>query len=110
MGVNFLNERVLIRKRVPTEISLESSIKCFNLLNKLCVIVLLSFSGSLNNGPCLTRPTFIELNPNELHYYLFMIILDRYNGIYNTLDDLSSIICVTNKTKNVNLNLFNMIT
>ena len=39
-----------------------------------------------------------------------MIVLDRYNGIYNTLDDLSSKICVTNKTKNVNLNLFNMIT
>ena len=36
--------------------------------------------------------------------------LGRCNGSCNTLDDLSSRICCLNKTKNVNLNAFNMIT
>ena len=46
-------------------------------------IALLSFSRSiatkcvsLNNEPCITRSTFIDLNPVELDYYLSMIGLD----------------------------------
>ena len=80
-------------------------------------IALLCFSGSLatkcislNNEPCLTRSTFIDLNPTELHYYPFMVSLDRCNGSCNTIVDPSARICVLNKTENVNLNAFNMIT
>ena len=42
---------------------------------------------SLNNKPCLARPTFIDLNSDQLLYYPFVVILDRYDGICNTLDD-----------------------
>ena len=39
---------------------------------------------SLNNQPCMTRPTLIYLNPDEynhgLGYYKFMVNLDRCNG------------------------------
>ena len=52
----------------------------------------------------------IDLNPDELNYYPFVLSLARYNGSYNTLDDLSSRICASNKTEDVNLNVFNMIT
>ena len=42
----------------------------------------------------MTRPTFIDLNPDEcnqvLCYYPFMVNLDRCNGSCNTLDDLCS--------------------
>ena len=45
-------------------------------------IALLSFSGSLafkcmslNNEPCMTRPTLIDLNSAELSYYILMISL-----------------------------------
>ena len=38
-----------------------------------------------------------------------MVSLDRRNGSCNTLDDLSSRICVPNK-EDVNSNVFNMIT
>ena len=38
---------------------------------------------SLNNQQCKTRPTLINLNPNEcnqgLHYYPFMVNSDRFN-------------------------------
>ena len=36
--------------------------------------------------------------------------LDRYGGSCNAVDDTSIRICVLNKTEDVNLNVFNMIT
>ena len=46
------------------------------------------------NKPCLARPTIINLNPNELCYYQFMINLDN---IRNALGDFSDRICVSIK-------------
>ena len=45
---------------------------------------------SLNNEPCMIRPTLIDLNPVELNYYSFMISLDECNGSYNSDNDLST--------------------
>ena len=45
-----------------------------------------------------------------LSYDYFMIILDRYYGSCKTFYDSSGRICVPNKAKDVNLNVFNMIT
>ena len=57
---------------------------------------------------------FINLHSNEysqeLHYYPFTVKLDKYVGSCNTLNDLSNKVCVTNKTKDLNLNLLNMVT
>ena len=39
-----------------------------------------------------------------------MVNIERCGGSANTLDDLSSGICAPNKTEDVNLNVFNMIT
>ena len=30
----------------------------------------------INNEPCLARPALVDLNPNELSSYLFMVNLD----------------------------------
>ena len=69
---------------------------------------------SLNNQLCITRPTLIDLNSDEynqgLRYYSFIINLNRCNGSCNTLDKPSSRMCIANKTKDINLNVFNMIT
>ena len=68
----------------------------------------------LNNQQWKTQPTLINLHPNEYsrgsHYYPFVVSLDRCAGICNTLDDLSNRVCVSNKAKNLNLSVFNMIT
>ena len=48
---------------------------------------------SLNNKPCITIPTLIDLNPAELNYYPFMISLDKCSGSCNAVDDLSTTIC-----------------
>ena len=62
----------------------------------------------------MTQPTLINLHPNEytqgLRYYPFAVNLGKCSGNCNTFDDLSNRVCVSNKTKNLNLNVFNIIT
>ena len=56
----------------------------------------------------------INLHPNEysqeLHYYPFAVKLDRCAGSCNNINDISNKLCVPNKTENLNLSAFNMIT
>ena len=47
---------------------------------------------------------------HELRYYPFVVDLDRCNESCDTLDYPSGRVCITNKTKDANLNVFNMIT
>ena len=47
----------------------------------------------------------------QLHYYPFLVKFDRYFESCNTLNNLSTKICVPNKTEDLNLSsMFNMIT
>ena len=59
-------------------------------------------------------PFLFNLHPNEyskeFHYYLFAVKLDRCAGTCNTLNDLSNKVCVPNKTEDLDLSMFNMIT
>ena len=68
-------------------------------------VALLTFSESLatkclslNNEPCMVRPTLIDLNPIEINYYPFMISLDKCNGSCNAADDLSIKLFVPSET------------
>ena len=69
---------------------------------------------SLNNQKYEIQTTIISLHPNEyseeFHYYPFVIKLDRCVRSCNTLNDLSNKVCVPNKTEDLNLSVFNMIT
>ena len=62
----------------------------------------------------MTQTILINLRPNEfaqgLHYYLFAVNLDICVGSCNTLYDLSNRVYVPNKTEDINLKVFNMIT
>ena len=85
-------------------------------LIKQVFIALLNFSGSLateyvslNNKPCMTRPTVINLNPVELNYYPFMINLDKCGESCNAVDGLSTTIYGLSKTKDIDVKVFNMI-
>ena len=58
------------------------------------VLVLLGFGGSstakyvtMNNQPCIVRPTLIDLNPDEVYYYTFIISLDKCGGSCNISED-----------------------
>ena len=65
---------------------------------------------SLYNEPCMVRSAFIDLNPVEFNYYPFIISLDKCSASFNSVDVLSTKICVPSKTKNVNVKVFNMLT
>ena len=69
---------------------------------------------SEHNQQCMIEPIIINLHPNEytqgLSHYSYVVNLDRCMGSCNTLYGLSNRICVLNKTENLNLNAFNMIT
>ena len=60
------------------------------------------------------QPTLFILNPSEcnqeFHYYPILIKLDRYTGSCNTINGLSNKVCSPNKTEDLNLSVFNMIT
>ena len=62
----------------------------------------------------MTQPALINSHPNEcsqeFHYYPFAIKLDRCVGGCNILNDLSNNVCISNKTEDLNLSVFNMIT
>ena len=62
----------------------------------------------------MISPILVGLNPDKytqvLCYCPFMVILDRCNVICSTLDHPSVKKCVTNKTEDVYLSVFNMIT
>ena len=68
----------------------------------------------VSNEKCEIQPTFVNLHPNEysqtFHYYPFTIKLDKYVGSCNTLNDLPKKVCVPNKTEDLNLIVFNIIT
>ena len=92
------------------------------LIKKMFIVLLASMVSvsnhtkfvSLNNQKCMTEPTLIDLDLNEysqgLRYYQFAVNLDRCVGNSNTLTDLSNRVCVPNKTEDLNLSVFNMIT
>ena len=61
----------------------------------------------LNNQPCLTGLTLIDLNSSKLSFYLFVVSLDKS---CNTVDDLSDRIYLPIKTKNLNVKVFNFAT
>ena len=68
----------------------------------------------LSNQKCMTQLSVIHLHYNEdtqeLHHYPFAVKLDRCVGSCNTLNDWSNKVCVPNKTEDLNLSVFNMIT
>ena len=64
---------------------------------------------SMNNQPCTPRLSLIDLNPDELPYYPFMVSLDMCAGSCSTVEGPFGRICVPNKIEDVNLNIFDII-
>ena len=63
----------------------------------------------------MARTTLIGLNPDEYNnegwsYYPFMVKLNRYNENSSTFNDPSGRACVAHKTKDIILNVFNILT
>ena len=64
------------------------------------MLVLLGFGRSLAtecvsmiNQPCMVRLSLVYLNPNEIHYYPFVISLETCDRSRNTDQNVFSRIC-----------------
>ena len=69
---------------------------------------------SLNSEPYIARKILIDLNSDEhnrgMCYYSFMGFVDTCSKSCNTFDNPSNRIRVPNKTEDVKLNVFKMMT
>ena len=69
---------------------------------------------SLRNRKCMTQPILINLHPNEysqeFHYYPLAVKSNGCIWSCNTLNNLSNKLCVPNKTGDLNLSVFIMVT
>ena len=66
-------------------------------------------SVSVNNQQCMVEQRLINLNLDEIHYYSFIISMNKCDGTCNTAEDPFGRICVLYKMKDVNMKVFNMI-
>ena len=67
---------------------------------------------SFTNQKCMAQPTINNLYPNEytqgLHYYPFVVNLDRCVRKCNTLNGWCNKLCVPHKTEDLNLIVFDI--
>lgn len=57
---------------------------------------------SLDNRTCLARRTGIDLNPDKLRDYPYMVNLGSCCRSCNAVDNLSDRLCIQNKTEDSN--------
>ena len=83
------------------------------------ILLLASIDNAYNHTKCVSLSNQkceiqINLNPNKycqvLHYYLFVVKLNRYVGSCITLNDLSNKVYVLNKARYLKIHVFNMVT
>ena len=94
----------------------------FGFIKKIFIVLFSSIVNASNHTSCVSLSnqkykihcTIINLHPHkfnpELHYYQFVIKLDKCAGSSNTLNDLPNRVCVSNKIEDLNIHVFNMIT
>ena len=94
----------------------------FGLIKNIFIGLLTGLVNGSNHAKCvllknqkyMIQHTLVNLRPNEysqqFHYYPFAVKLDRFVGSFNTLSDLSNKVYIPNKTEDLNLSVFNMIT
>ena len=94
----------------------------FGIIKKMFIVLLTSIANDSYHTKCVSlsnqkreiQPTLINLHPNEynqeLHYYPFAVKLDKCVGSCNTFNDLLNKTCVPNKSEDLNIYVFNIIT
>ena len=62
----------------------------------------------MNNQEFKVIPQIINVNSNELVFYPFSIKTSKWSGGCSNINDPSSKICVPDVIKNLNVNVFNL--
>ena len=64
---------------------------------------------SIVNQKCMRRPKILDVNEGigEALFYPYNVLVNKYSGSCNTLDNPMSKICVPKIVKNVNMQVYN---
>ena len=82
------------------------------LIKKVLIVVLSSIVNASNNTKCVSSRN-INLHPNKQSSISLLSISLKFDGCVgssNTINDLSNKVCIPNKTEDLNLSVFNIIT
>ena len=92
--------------------------KIFGFIKKIFFIGLTILSGftnvnslsciSMSNQPCKARPEIINVGSNDPVFYPFSIKTSKCSGNCNNINDPYAKICVSDVVKDLNINLFNL--
>ena len=112
---NIINIHKYLMKNHDIKLCLEFFQKMFTgLLTSLVNASNHTNCASLSNQKYEIQPAFINSHPNEysqeFYYYLLIVKSDKCVGSCSTLNGLPNKVCVPNKTVDLNLSVFNMIT
>ena len=77
---------------------------------KMFIVLLSSTVNASNHPKCVSVSNHKCQELQELHHYPFVVKLDRCAQSSNTPNYLSNKACVPNKTENLKISVFNMIT
>ena len=61
-----------------------------------------------NNRECKIRSEIVNVNTNEPVFYPYSIIINKYKGSCNTINDPYAKLCVPDTIKNINVKVFNL--
>ena len=66
---------------------------------------------SVVNQKCMPRPKILDVNEgiDEALFYLYNVLVNKYSGSCNTLDNPTFKICVPNVIKGVNMQVYNFL-
>ena len=89
----------------------------FGIVKKMFIVLLNRIVNASNHPKYVSfcnQKFKIDIYPNEyskdLHYYPFVVNLYKCVGSCNILNDFSNKVCVPNKTEDLNIHAFNMVT
>ena len=64
---------------------------------------------SMNNQEYKVRPEIVNINSNKPSFYSYSVKISKCSGSCNNINDPYAELCVSNVTKNTNVNVFNLI-
>ena len=63
---------------------------------------------SMSNQKCKVRLVIMNLNSDEPSFYLYRILVSKYSGRCNSIDDPYAKLCVPDVVKTINIKVFNL--
>ena len=64
---------------------------------------------SVVNQKCMPRPKIVDVNANEPVYYPYIVLINKFSGSCNDINDPFAKFCAPDVTRNVNMKVYNLL-